>query len=231
MTTSLARLLPEDWRQVLDAFLEAEAFRRLEAFVESERERGVVLPPESQTFAAFHQTPFDEVKVLILGQDPYPTPGVGNGLAFSVSPGVAIPPSLKNLFRGVAYEYQTPMPNSGDLSQWAQQGVLLLNAVLTVNAGASNSHRGKGWEPFVEHVVSTVMERCDGVVFFCLGKHAERLVRARVTDTRHAVVVAPHPSPLNGKKFEQHVAVHRPFHQVNALLRDAKHQPIDWTLA
>ncbi len=120
------------------------------------------------------------------------------------------------------------MPFNGDLSRWAAQGVLLLNAVLTVNAGDSNSHRGKGWEPFVAHVIDTVMTRCSFVVFFCLGKHAERLVQERLTGARHAMLVAPHPSPLNGKKFEQHVAAQQPFRQMNALLLQARRQPIDW---
>jgi uracil-DNA glycosylase len=221
---SLAELLPTAWRTPLSGATRAPAFAELERFLESERATATVFPPREHLFAALAHTPPERVKVVLLGQDPYPTAGNANGLAFSVSPGVKVPASLKNIFLGLQADLGLPVPAHGDLTAWARRGVLLLNTVLTVREGEPQSHRRRGWEPFTRAVLEHVAGRPERVVFLCLGKPAQGLVES--LGTRHPVVVAPHPSPLNGRKFVDAVTSARLFSQVNALL-DA---PLDWSL-
>jgi uracil-DNA glycosylase len=217
-------------RAVLDPALRAPAFAQLSAFVEEEWRSQQVFPPREQVFAALAATAPDAVRAVIFGQDPYPTPGNANGLAFSVSPGVKVPASLRNLFAGLGLDVGLPKPTTGDLTPWAQRGVLLLNTVLTVRAGAANSHQRKGWEPFTQAVIAAVNAQPGPVVFFCFGKQAAALAGDLVDASRHTVLVTPHPSPLNGNAFVTHVQAQRPFTRANAVLTAAGRGSIDWSL-
>lgn len=224
----LRALVPAAWARHLGAALDAPSFAALEAFVAAERAAGPVFPPEAQVFAALELTPPEAVRVVVLGQDPYPTAGNANGLAFSVAPGVRVPASLKNLFLGLEADLGVPPPGHGDLSAWARRGVLLLNTVLTVREGAPQSHRRRGWEPFTRAVLDVVARREAPLVFLCLGKPALELVRA--LESPHPLVAAPHPSPLNGTAFVDTARKERVFSRVNALLREAGAAPVEWAL-
>lgn len=230
MPPPLASLVPLPWRAALAPALEAPSFAALERFLDAEARAANVFPPRPQVFAALAHTAPAAVKAVLLGQDPYPTAGNANGLAFSVSPGVRPPASLKNLFKGLAADVGAPPPSSGDLTCWADRGVLLLNAVLTVREGAPASHRKKGWEPFTEAVLRTVDGLPGPVVFLCLGQHANALVGRLLDGARHTVLCAPHPSPLNGNAFVEAAARERPFSRANAVLRAAGRGEVDWTL-
>jgi uracil-DNA glycosylase len=194
--------------------------------VDGERRAHTVYPPEDEVFAALELTPYERVKVMILGQDPYHGPGQAHGLAFSVRPGVAPPPSLRNIFRELRDELGCPPPRDGSLVPWARQGVLLLNAVLTVRAGEPNSHQGKGWETFTDAVIRAVNERPGRVVFVLWGGYAAKK-EALIDAGRHAVLRSAHPSPLSAKRgfFGS-----RPFTKVNAALEDGGQAPVDWCL-
>ncbi|HVG43538.1 MAG TPA: uracil-DNA glycosylase, partial [Longimicrobium sp.] len=166
--------LPRSWRPHLDPELEKPYFRALRELVDGERRAHTVYPPEDEVFAALELTPYERVKVMILGQDPYHGPGQAHGLAFSVRPGVTPPPSLRNVFRELRDELGCPVPRDGSLVPWAEQGVLLLNAVLTVRAGEPNSHQGKGWETFTDAVIRAVNDRPGRVVFVLWGGYAAK---------------------------------------------------------
>ncbi|MEE1930702.1 uracil-DNA glycosylase [Streptomyces sp. TRM 70351] len=218
-------MLPASWQDVLGAELEKPYFRELTAFVEEERARGPVYPPRDEVFAALEATPYDRVRVLVLGQDPYHGAGQGHGLCFSVRPGVRVPPSLRNIFKELNDELGCPVPDNGYLMPWAEQGVLLLNAVLTVRAGEANSHKNKGWEQFTDAVIQAVDARPDPVVFVLWGNYAQK--KLRLIDTaRHAVVHGAHPSPLSAKKFFGS----RPFTQINRAVEAQGHPPVDWCI-
>lgn len=201
-------------------------FRELERFVDAEYRRGPVYPPRPQVFRALELTPFRKVRVVLLGQDPYHGPGQAHGLAFSVPPGVPLPPSLRNLFRELHDDLGAPVPDSGDLSAWARRGVLLLNTVLTVREGEPGSHAGHGWERFTDAVIERVAAKRNRVVFLLLGSHA-RGKAARILGDRHATVEAHHPSPLSARRgfFGSRV-----FSRVNARLREAGRPTMDWDL-
>lgn len=218
-------MLPESWRGVLGEELRKPYFTELTAFVEEERARGPVYPPREEVFAALAATPYDRVKVVILGQDPYHGEGQGHGLCFSVRPGVKVPPSLRNIYRELHSDLGHPVPDNGYLMPWAEQGVLLLNTVLTVRGGEANSHKGKGWETFTDAVIRAVAERRDPAVFVLWGNHAKRKLPLIDTE-RHAVVRGAHPSPLSARKFFGS----RPFSQINAAVRAHGHDPIDWRI-
>lgn len=226
---SLASLVPADWRAVLKDAMAAPSFKALTPFLEAEEKKGKVFPPRAQIFNALKETPLTSVKVVILGQDPYPTAGVANGLAFSVSPGVKIPPSLKNIDLALTEDLGVAKPASGDLTPWARQGVLLLNTVNTVREGAPNSHRGHGWEEFNEAVLKKVSEQDGPVVFLCFGAQAKAMAERIVDTSKHAIISTPHPSPLNGKKFVETVKREHTFQAVNAALKKGGRQPVDWT--
>lgn len=225
---ALDALVPGEWRTALADALCAPTFQALTPFLEEESKKGNVFPPRAQIFNALKETPLQSVKVVILGQDPYPTAGVANGLAFSVSAGVKIPPSLKNIDLALQEDLGVPKPTTGDLTAWARQGVLLLNTVNTVLEGAPNSHRGQGWEPFNEAVLKKVNDQPGPVVFLCFGVPAKAMAERIVDATRHAIISTPHPSPLNGKKFVETVKSERTFQAVNAVLVKAGRTPIDW---
>ncbi len=218
--------LPGDWSEVLKEVLESPSFRKLERFVEAERRRYTVYPSEVDLFSAFRLTPYERVRVLLLGQDPYHGPGQAHGLAFSVQPGVPLPPSLVNIFKELQSDLGLPPPASGSLGPWAEQGVLLLNAVLTVRQGEPNSHAGQGWEEFTDAVIRAVDAKPEPVVFLLWGNYA-RKKRKLINTQRHVVIESPHPSPLsaNGGFFGS-----RPFSQINAALVARGRPPIDWRL-
>ncbi|GAA2046633.1 uracil-DNA glycosylase [Streptomyces cheonanensis] len=218
-------MLPASWQGPLGEELDKPYFKELTEFVEEERARGPVFPPREEVFAALEATPYDRVKVLILGQDPYHGRGQGHGLCFSVRPGVRIPPSLRNIYKELHSELGHPIPDNGYLMPWAEQGVLLLNAVLTVREGEANSHKGKGWETFTDAVIRAVDARPDPAVFVLWGNYAKK--KLPLIDTgRHVVVQGAHPSPLSAKKFYGS----RPFTQIDAAVAAQGHTPIDWRI-
>ena len=192
--------IEETWKQVLNDEFNSIYFTRLATFVKGAYAKGVVYPPGKYIFEAFNRTPFDKVKVVILGQDPYHEPNQAHGLCFSVKKGVQVPPSLINIYKELEQEYGTPfLTRDGDLSHWADQGVLLLNATLTVAAGNAGSHQGKGWEMFTDAVVSKLAEQREHLVFLLWGSYARRK-GAFINRQRHLVLEAPHPSPLSAHR-------------------------------
>jgi uracil-DNA glycosylase len=217
--------LPESWQRALGEETGKPYFKELAEFVEQERERGPVYPPRHEVLAALHATPYDQVKVLVLGQDPYHGEGQGHGLCFSVRPGVRIPPSLRNIYKELRDDLGHPVPDNGCLLPWAEQGVLLLNAVLTVRAGEANSHKGKGWETFTDAVIRAVSERADPAVFVLWGNYAKKKLPL-IDAGRHAVVQGAHPSPLSARKF----LGSRPFSQIDAAVAAQGHTAIDWRI-
>ncbi len=218
--------LPADWTKVLKDVLASPGFAELEAFVTRERREHTVYPSEEDLFSAFRLTPYDAVKVLLLGQDPYHGPGQAHGLAFSVQPGVKPPPSLVNIFKELQSDLGVPKPKEGSLVPWAKQGVLLLNAVLTVREGQANAHEGHGWEAFTDAVIQKVSDKPEPVVFLLWGSYAQKK-EALIDTSRHVILKAPHPSPLSAKKgfFGS-----RPFSLTNEALEKAGREPIDWRL-
>ncbi len=187
------------WKQELAAEWEAPYFQTLTQFVADRYRNATIYPPGSKIFAAFDSCPFDDVKVVILGQDPYHGPGQANGLCFSVNPGIDIPPSLQNIFKEIHADTGAPIPADGDLTRWARQGVLLLNATLTVEAHQAGSHQGKGWETFTDHAIEALSRDRDNLVFILWGSYAKS--KAPLIDkSRHLVRTSPHPSPLSAHR-------------------------------
>lgn len=186
----------EGWRTALADQWEAPYFGELAQFVHDEYRRGTVYPPASQVFAAFDACPFDSVRVVILGQDPYHGPGQANGLCFSVNPGVRMPPSLVNIFREVSDDTGAPFPADGNLDRWARQGVLLLNATLTVREHNAGSHQRHGWETFTDAAIKALSDQRSHIVFLLWGSYAISK-RVLIDETKHMVLTSPHPSPLS----------------------------------
>lgn len=226
----LAALVPPSWRGALAEAIAAPSFQELDAFLTAEAQAGDIFPPRNEIFAALECTAPEHVKAVIFGQDPYPTRGNANGLAFSVNDGVKVAASLRNILAGLSIEFGFEKPKTGNLMPWAKRGVLLLNTVLTVREGAANSHKRKGWEPFTQAVISAVNAQPGPVVFFCFGAQARDMVAKFVDATRHPVIVTPHPSPLNGNDFVKAVERDRPFTKANQLLEAAGRGAIDWSL-
>jgi uracil-DNA glycosylase len=215
------------WKSRLLPAFQAESFHKLKAFLLAERERReTIFPPASRIFAAFDHTPWDQVRVVIIGQDPYHGHGQANGLCFSVADGVPHPPSLQNMFKELRDDLGLPIPRSGDLSPWARQGVLLLNATLTVRAHQAGSHQNQGWEPFTDEVIRQVNQHRDHVVFILWGSFARRKA-GQIDLSKHAILEGPHPSPLSAHRgfFGS-----KPFSQTNAILRGWGQAEIDWRL-
>ena len=191
--------IEESWREKLQSEFDAPYFAQLTDFVRHEYATTRVYPPGSQMFAAFDACPFDKAKVVILGQDPYHEPGQAHGLCFSVNDGVPFPPSLQNIFKEIHDDIGTPVPMSGDLSRWAHQGVLLLNATLTVRAHQAGSHQNKGWEQFTDAVIHRLAQDREHLVFILWGAYAQR--KGEFIDrSRHLVLQSPHPSPLSAHR-------------------------------
>lgn len=212
------------WQQELADIFDSDQFARTAEFVRRAYASGVVYPPASRIFAAFDSCPFDKVKVVILGQDPYHGPGQANGMCFSVNPGVRFPPSLLNIFKEIHDDTGAPIPADGDLTRWANQGVLLLNATLTVEADRAGSHQGHGWEEFTDEVIRRLSAHRNNLVFILWGSYAIR--KSQLIDpTRHLILTSPHPSPLSAHRgfFGNHH-----FSRANAYLAAHSLTPIQW---
>ena len=218
--------MPSKWNIALRDELDKPYWEVLQQFVRTEREHHTVYPPHNEVFNALHLTPFDTTRVVILGQDPYHGPHQAHGLAFSVRHGVAIPPSLANIFKELEADLTIPPPKHGCLEHWSDQGVLLLNATLTVRAGSAGSHHGKGWEIFTDAIISILGQRESPIVFVLWGNNA-RKKRRLITQSHHRVIESTHPSPLSA-----HAGFFgsRPFSAINTALQNYKSAPIDWDL-
>ena len=218
--------IEESWKEALAGEFEKDYFRELVSELHREKAAGTVIyPPGPLIFNAFDKTPLPSLKVVILGQDPYHNPGEAMGLSFSVPDGVRIPPSLRNIFKEIESDLGIRMSGSSNLEPWARQGVLLLNSILTVRAGAAASHRSSGWEYFTDAVIRCISERCEGIVFLLWGRYA-RSKAVLIDSSRHHVLEAAHPSPLAGGAFFGC----RHFSRTNELLIAEGRSPIDWKL-
>ena len=215
------------WQPVLAPEFQQAYMQELKTFLRTEKDqKKVIYPHSSNWFHALETTPLEQVKVVILGQDPYHQPGQAHGLCFSVQPGVKVPPSLVNIYKELATDLGTITPDHGYLEKWAKQGVLLLNAVLTVEDSKANAHQGKGWEQFTDKIISIVNEQCSNVVFMLWGSYAQKK-GAVIDEQRHLVLKAPHPSPLSAHRGFfgcQH------FSKANAYLTEQGKAAIDWQL-
>lgn len=219
--------LEASWLREVGEEFEQPYMHELSAFLREQKAAGKrIFPPGGKIFNALDSTPFDEVKVVILGQDPYHGPGQAHGLCFSVPPGVAPPPSLQNIFKELQSDLDFRIPTHGCLEHWAGQGVLLLNAVLTVEARRAASHQGKGWEQFTDFIVQRLNERRSGLVFMLWGAYAQRKGEIIDRDT-HLVLAAPHPSPFSA---DRGFFGCRHFSRANEYLREQGKDPIDWNL-
>lgn len=223
----MAAALQASWATRVGAYLERPDMQALAAFLRAEKAAGKrIHPPGRQMFAALDAVPFDAVRVVILGQDPYHGPGQAHGLSFSVPPGVAIPPSLLNIFKEIERDLGLPMPRHGCLTHWAAQGVLLLNAVLSVEEGQAGSHAGKGWEGFTDEVIGALSREREGLVFLLWGSYAQK--KGELIDRqRHCVLKAPHPSPLSAHRGFLGCGH---FGKANRWLQGQGSPPIDWSL-
>ncbi len=215
----------EGWYERLNAEFNSPWFSELKAFLQLERSEHTVYPRGRDIFNAFQRTPFNDVRVVILGQDPYHGPGQAHGLCFSVPAGVPPPPSLQNIFTEIKRDLGIPPASHGDLSKWANQGVLLLNATLTVRAEQAGSHQGKGWERFTDAAISALARERTGIVFLLWGRHAQN--KEGLIGDQHYVLKAPHPSPLSA--YRGFIGCGH-FGQTNELLAAQGNPPIDWSL-
>lgn len=223
MTMDASFRFPGGWHEVLGGETQKPYWASLCKFLAAERAQHEVFPPEDEVFSALSLTPYADVKVLLLGQDPYHDNGQAHGLCFSVKPGIKIPPSLRNIYKELHDDLGCSIPDHGFLECWARQGVLMINAVLTVRAHQANSHKSKGWETLTDAIIRAVNAKEDPVVFLLWGGYARK--KTKLIDTgRHGLVEGAHPSPLSVKKFMGS----RPFSQVNARLKKAGREPIDW---
>lgn len=215
----------DSWKEVLQAEFEKPYFEALTQFVKQQYTENTCYPKGKEIFAAFDHCPLNEVKVVIIGQDPYHGVGQANGLCFSVHDGIGHPPSLVNIFKEIEQDLGTPYPISGNLERWAAQGVLLLNATLTVRAGQAGSHQGQGWETFTDAVIKAVSEHCNQVVFMLWGGYAKK--KATLIDSsKHCILSSGHPSPLSANKGYWFGNKH--FSQANAYLISAGKKAIQW---
>ena len=219
--------IEESWKEVLKDEFEQPYFQALTTFLKNEKVAGkIIYPPGSLIFNAFENTPFDKVKVVILGQDPYHNSGEAMGLSFSVPKGVRIPPSLQNIYKEIKADLGLPIPTHGDLTNWAQQGVFLLNAMLTVeNVGKASSHQNTGWQLFTDAVIKKLSNERNGIVFMLWGNFARKKA-AFIDASKHLILEAAHPSPLAGGAFfgSKH------FSKANQYLQEHGQMPIDWAV-
>ncbi|MEP7263647.1 MAG: uracil-DNA glycosylase [Bacteroidota bacterium] len=218
--------IEKSWKEKLSDEFEKDYFIQLREFLKSEKERGIKIYPEgNKIFAAFEHTPFKQVKVVIIGQDPYHGDGQANGLSFSVNDHINKPPSLLNIFKELQSDIGIPIPVSGNLSKWSEQGVLLLNATLTVRAGEAASHQNKGWELFTDAVIRKISEELTGVVFLLWGRYAQAK-EVLIDHNKHYILKAAHPSPLARGAFfgSKH------FSKTNEILINTGRHPVDWNI-
>ncbi len=226
MPTSAIPAFPSSWRPHLDAERDKPYFKELAKFLEAERKSQQVFPPAEEVFSALELTPYDEVNVLLLGQDPYHDDDQAHGLCFSVKPGIKAPPSLANMYKELKEDVGFKIPNNGYLVPWAKQGMLMLNAVLTVRAHTPNSHKDKGWETFTDAVIRKVNEKSDRVIFVLWGGYAQKKEKL-IDGKKHLVLKGAHPSPLSARAgfFGS-----KPFSTINKALKEMGKAPIDWQL-
>ncbi len=216
--------IESSWHERLASQWDMPYFRQLTDFVREQYRTRTIFPPGSKIFAAFDACPFDKVKVVIIGQDPYHDVGQANGLCFSVNPGIPMPPSLINIFKEIKSDIGTEIPDNGDLSRWAHQGVLLLNATLTVEAHRAGSHQGKGWEEFTDEVIMRLANDREGLVFMLWGAYAIKK-GAFIDRNKHLVLTSPHPSPLSAHRG---FLGNKHFSQANTYLVNRGETPIKW---
>ncbi|WP_342442397.1 uracil-DNA glycosylase [Lysinibacillus sp. FSL K6-0057] len=224
----MKQVFPNDWQEVLKEELEKPYYQKLRQFVANEYSTQTIYPPMNDVMNAFYTTAYHDVKVVILGQDPYHGPNQAHGLSFSVKPGIPHPPSLRNMFQELQDDLGCPIPQNGTLTKWAEQGVMLLNTVLTVRAGQANSHKEQGWEQFTDAVIDLLAAREEPLIFVLWGKPAQRKKQLiRKYKTPHAILEAPHPSPLSAYRgfFGS-----KPYSKINQQLVEWGKQPIDWCL-
>lgn len=223
---SVNPIIHESWKEALKNEFIHPYMGELKAFLVEEKKHYTIFPQGSNIFNAFNSTPFESVKVVILGQDPYHGAGQAHGLSFSVQEGIPLPPSLQNIFKELVDDIGCPYPKSGDLSHWAKEGVLLLNTLLTVRAGEAFSHKERGWERFTDQVIRTLSERREHIVFILWGAPAGKKA-ALIDGKKHLILKAPHPSPLSSYRgfFGS-----KPFSQTNRYLQQHAIAPIDWAL-
>lgn len=219
-------MIQNDWLQAIGAEFRKPYYTELFKFVKQEYDTKQVFPPADDIFNAFHLTPFQDVKVVIIGQDPYHNDGQAHGLCFSVKPEVEIPPSLVNIYQELHDDLDCYIPNNGYLVKWAKQGVLMLNTVLTVRAHMANSHHGKGWEEFTDAAIRALNEQDRPIVFILWGRPAQ-MKKNMLNNPKHLILEAPHPSPLSAYRgfFGS-----RPFSKTNAFLSENGLEPIDWQI-
>ncbi len=218
--------MPYSWSQLIDEESTKPYYRELQSFLKSERKKYEIYPPEKEVFSAFELTPFDKVKVVVLGQDPYHGEGQAHGLSFSVKKGIKVPPSLANIYKELKADQGIEIPNHGNLENWARQGVLLLNTVMTVRKAEANSHQGKGWEIFTDRVVEALSTQKSDLVFILWGGPSQKKA-SKVNPDHHHLILSPHPSPLSSYRgfFGS-----KPFSRTNDFLRKSGKEPIDWSL-
>jgi len=218
--------IEESWKEVLINEFRQEYFSTLKTFLVEEKKHNVIYPPGPLIFNAFNHTPFSKVKVVILGQDPYHGPGQAHGLCFSVPNGIQKPPSLINIFKEIEADLHIPAPKSGNLEKWANQGVLLLNATLSVRAHQAGSHQKKGWERFTDAAITALSKNCSGIVFLLWGAYAQ--AKAEIIDkSKHHILTAPHPSPLS---VTRGFFGCKHFSKTNEILRGSGKVEIDWEI-
>lgn len=218
--------IPSDWQTILAEEIKKPYFKELMDLVENEYQNSICYPPKDLIFAAFEQCSFENLKVVIIGQDPYHGAGEANGLCFSVNDGVAIPPSLRNIFREINTDFDSIfIPNSGNLEHWAKQGVLLLNASLTVRKDQPNSHKHLSWQDFTDAVIQKISDQKEQVVFMLWGSFAQKK-GAKIDQSRHLVLTSGHPSPMSANQKKWFGNKH--FSQTNDYLKSIHKKPIDW---
>lgn len=222
----MEHVVKNDWKPLLAPEFEKPYYQKLRAFLEEEYRTHVIYPDQNDIFNALHYTSYENTKVVILGQDPYHGPNQAHGLSFSVQPGVKTPPSLQNMYKELQTDLGCEIPNNGYLVKWAEQGVLLLNAVLTVRQGEANSHKGKGWEHFTDRVIELLNEREKPAIFILWGRHAQAK-KKWITNPKHHIIESVHPSPLSARRgfFGS-----QPFSKVNHLLSSMGEKEIDWQI-
>ncbi|WIY61280.1 uracil-DNA glycosylase [Bacillus arachidis] len=222
----MEHILKNDWESLLAPEFEKPYYQKLRQFLKEEYSTHVIYPNTNDIFNALHYTSYADTKVVILGQDPYHGPNQAHGLSFSVQPGVRTPPSLQNMYKELHADLGCDIPNNGYLVKWAEQGVLLLNAVLTVRQGEANSHKGKGWEHFTDRVIELLNEREKPVIFILWGRHAQAKKKL-ITSSNHHIIESVHPSPLSARRgfFGS-----KPFSKVNNFLSSMGEKGIDWQI-
>jgi len=219
-------VIENSWKQELSAEFQSEYFIKLKSFLLEEKKKFTIYPPGSEIFAAFNYTPFDKVKVIILGQDPYHGPGQANGLCFSVKSGISKPPSLQNIFNELYSDLGIPISLNGNLENWAKQGVLLMNATLTVRSGLAGSHQNKGWENFTDTAIKALSDKKQHLVFILWGNYAQAK-QLLIDPFRHLIIKSAHPSPFSA---ERGFFGSKPFSKCNSYLKEKGIGEIDWNL-